>query len=571
MFDDAQELNDATVLQRQEMAPAYALNNMLIGALNPQNQRAFAEKVKEFALDQMHRIDLEEFIDKKKQISYPSLQDITDIIDTPSTAVLSFCTTEANTHVFIVKQKGVSVHTCIGQGSSTFQKWLSSQFPQANNYVVRNKWQNRQQVERFLEEVSKRLNVSQLIDEHLFGIDELIICPHQFLHLVPFSALPIGLRENRPVHLIERFSVRYISSCWVLKICQDRYEASPEYENISGQNVGIVENPTEDLIYTRLECEEVQNTFDVSEENRLQGRQATPETLLNLVKKPNLNVLHLSHHAGARIDKPMESALLLANGTVTVSQLLTRKWRMNDVKDVFLSCCETNLGKISESDDIFTLGMGFIAAGADRVVSTLWSVSDLSTAIFTVLYYEERRSGADFTNAVRTAQIRIKEMTREELVSYSQDFKDCLNISIKQQIKYFEKFIKEHPRIPINVLQLDKAARIEAFKALRQELTEETERALAILEEVDRESKALARELLASNDPHALYASRIRFIERRRGPSEITLATNKEILALMESKDKGDRMMDMLNGVEKEQYPFSSAFYWGAFTCQGLR
>ena len=52
----------------------------------------------------------------------------------------------------------------IGQGSSTFQKWLSSEFPQANNYVVRNKWQNRQQVESFLEEVSKRLNISQLIE-----------------------------------------------------------------------------------------------------------------------------------------------------------------------------------------------------------------------------------------------------------------------------------------------------------------------------------------------------------------------------------------------------------------------
>ena len=83
MFDDAQRLNDQTVLQRQERAAAYALHNMMVGALNPQNQRAFAEKAKEFALDQMHRLDLEEFIDKHKQISYPSLQDITDIIDTP--------------------------------------------------------------------------------------------------------------------------------------------------------------------------------------------------------------------------------------------------------------------------------------------------------------------------------------------------------------------------------------------------------------------------------------------------------------------------------------------------------
>ena len=136
-------------------------------------------------------------------------------------------------------------------------------------------------------------------------------------------------------------------------------------------------------------------------------------------------------------------------------------------------------------------------------------------------------------------------------------------------MKYFEKFINEHPRIPRRILQLDEAARIEALKALRQELTEETERALVILEEVDRESKALARELVASSEPHTLYASRISSIERRRGNSEITLAANKEILALMESKAQGERMMDMLNGVEKEQYPFSSPFYWGAFTCQG--
>ena len=50
---------------------------------------------------------------------------------------------------------------------------------------------------------------------------------------------------------------------------------------------------------------------------------------------------------------------------------------------------------------------------------------------------KKRRSGVNFTNAVRAAQIRIKEMTGKELVSYSEDFKEMLEYFYKTANEIF--------------------------------------------------------------------------------------------------------------------------------------
>ncbi|XZO00471.1 MAG: CHAT domain-containing protein [Microcoleus sp.] len=71
---------------------------------------------------------------------------------------------------------------------------------------------------------------------------------------------------------------------------------------------------------------------------------------------------------------------------------------------MFLSCCERNLGNPDITDDILTIGFGFLCAGARSVVSTLWSVDELATAIFCILYYQYRKQGISRPVALQKAQ-----------------------------------------------------------------------------------------------------------------------------------------------------------------------
>jgi hypothetical protein len=65
--------------------------------------------------------------------------------------------------------------------------------------------------------------------------------------------------------------------------------------------------------------------------------------------------------------------------------------RYPHLHEVFLSCCETHLGANKITDDILMIGTGFLCAGARSVISTLWSVNDLATALFSIFYYHTLR------------------------------------------------------------------------------------------------------------------------------------------------------------------------------------
>ena len=93
--------------------------------------------------------------------------------------------------------------------------------------------------------------------------------------------------------------------------------------------------------------------------------------------------------------------------------------RLNDVYNldlnaelVTLSACQTALGKEIRGEGLIGLTRGFLFAGAERVVASLWGVQDRSTAELMKRFYrgilEERLEPAD---ALRRAQV---SMLREE-------------------------------------------------------------------------------------------------------------------------------------------------------------
>jgi CHAT domain-containing protein len=79
-----------------------------------------------------------------------------------------------------------------------------------------------------------------------------------------------------------------------------------------------------------------------------------------------------------------------------------------DAEMVVLSACETALGREIRGEGLVGLARGFMYAGAERVVASLWQVQDRATASLMERFYrgllQEGRSPAD---ALRQAQLAM--------------------------------------------------------------------------------------------------------------------------------------------------------------------
>jgi len=151
------------------------------------------------------------------KVEAPDFAAMQQLIDQPTTALLSFYTTGNDTHIFVLRQNQISCHTCPGQGIKILQGWISHNWlqpyaascypdkPKQDRDQLRAEWLS--QIIPFLTELAQRLQLTDLVAKYLDGIEELIIVPHLLLHQIPFAALPIQDLEHR--YLGGKFLIRY--------------------------------------------------------------------------------------------------------------------------------------------------------------------------------------------------------------------------------------------------------------------------------------------------------------------------------------------------------------------------
>jgi len=486
-FEAKQQEIDAEVEQLRNPSEG---NKGLAGVGSQSRSRAdfsaYSDKIQELEADKQQIWEnirrLDPVLAGQVQVVPMQFAAMQQLIDNSQTAILCFYTTTDDTHVFVIyKDKAPQIHTCHGEGWASFQQWIEQTW--LSHYLADKKaW--KQGMGEFLSQLSQRLKVDELIGNCLDGIQELIVIPHLFLHQIPLAALPVeppqpragtgagagtGAPPLQRVFLGDKFLIRYVPSSRILEYCHQRPTIeSPKY--------GIVENATDDLYFTPFECEQIATI--VHEPQRLKGsQQATVATYRKLAQ--NVNVIHSSHHAVSRLDNPLESRLFLGDGSITLGELMTPGWRLPQLSDVFMSCCETNLGVTEITDNLLSLGTGFLCAGARSVVSTLWAVDDFATSLFSIFYYQYRLEGLSRPEALRRAQVRLRTISGAELKELYQPQIDALLPRIIGDLEQKLNLVQEELEGLESQQDEDKKGTAE-YKELEEKLNNKTEEEVEI-------------------------------------------------------------------------------------------
>ncbi len=255
-----------------------------------------------------------------------------------------------------------------------------------------------------VEDQSKKLYqlVIQPLERYFASTRVLGIIPHGHLHYVSFSSL-----RDQESYLVEKHPLFYSPSASVLQFTFNR-----KFEKKGKIKVLALGNPdlqdfNYDLPLAELEAKSIK--WDFPEIDLFTRKEATESWLQENIGK--YQIIHIASHGEFDPVNPLFSSLKLTadefnDGSFEVNEVFSL-----DIKAdlVTLSACQTGLGEISGGDELVGLNRAFIYAGTHALVSSLWRVSDISTAVLIKHFYRNYTS-ANKSESLRKAQLLVKRL-----------------------------------------------------------------------------------------------------------------------------------------------------------------
>ncbi|MFH1759698.1 MAG: CHAT domain-containing protein [bacterium] len=233
---------------------------------------------------------------------------------------------------------------------------------------------------------------------HFTGIKSLCIIPHGALHYLPFAAL-LGPKG----YLLDSYNLVYNISASVFVLCGLKVKSG--FSNVLAFGNPELNSPDTDLPFAEREVRSLERTF--SHVKSYLNRVAT-ESIFKKIDK-NYGIIHFACHGEFEETSPMYSGLLLASDTLNDGRLEVHEIFDLQINSdlVLLSACQTGLGKVTSGDDLIGLTSSFIYAGARSVISSLWRVDDVATAVMTKRFYRYSKDKQK-PEALRMAQLFVK-------------------------------------------------------------------------------------------------------------------------------------------------------------------
>lgn len=233
-----------------------------------------------------------------------------------------------------------------------------------------------------------------------------VITPHGPLHYVPFSALcqADGASCWRP-----DCALQLAPSASVLLTPQRRQNGRALAHELANDAPALVMGFAPDLRHAEAEAHTVAALLHG---HLLLGAQATQEAFLTAA--PTAPLIHLSCHGVFDRQRPLQSGLQLADGTLTAATLLNRPPFLRAALAT-LSACESGRSGVLSGDELLGLVRGVLAAGAGATLVSLWAVDELSTRLLMRFFYERLAAGVRPAAALHQAQALLRGLNEGAL------------------------------------------------------------------------------------------------------------------------------------------------------------
>ncbi|MFG1617036.1 CHAT domain-containing protein [Nonomuraea wenchangensis] len=224
----------------------------------------------------------------------------------------------------------------------------------------------------------------------------LIVVPHSELHHLPYSAFwfrPAGPDAPPRQYLKNRFHLAALPSASCLPTVFKDADATYGPAIVLGDPLG-------DLPGAAREAAIVADLLGVP---ALLGEHARREAFLG-AQRPG--VLHVAAHGTYNHDDPLLSGLRLADGMLTVENLIEHG---PATLLMVLSGCVTGLSERRPGDELVGLAQAALRGGTSAVVATLWETSDESGVLFFEHFYQALAVGIPVSEAMAWARQQVSE------------------------------------------------------------------------------------------------------------------------------------------------------------------
>ncbi|MFH1263444.1 MAG: CHAT domain-containing protein [Pseudomonadota bacterium] len=227
------------------------------------------------------------------------------------------------------------------------------------------------------------------------------ISPHETLHYLSYASLFDGKR-----FAVDRYALFYSPSASVLKyttVPRRIDKGSARVLAIGNPNLG---NPALDLPFAEKEVGAI--SLDFPKIETLTREKATERWVASNLGR--FDIIHMAAHGEFDPINPLFSAIKLAptessTGDLAVEEIFNLRANADLVT---LSACQTGLAKIEGGGELIGLNRAFLYAGTHSILSSLWRVSDVSTAILVKHFYRNYLTQTK-AEALRKAQLLVKD------------------------------------------------------------------------------------------------------------------------------------------------------------------
>ncbi|EFL27529.1 LigA protein [Streptomyces himastatinicus ATCC 53653] len=241
-----------------------------------------------------------------------------------------------------------------------------------------------------------------------------VVVPTGLLGQVPLQAVPVG--EGGEL-LDDLGTLTLAPSAGVYAASRGAADRLPS----PVPRLVAVSDPDGSLPGARSELAEIRGLFEVGGETvSAVGDDATVEWLLGHLAEASY--LHLSCHGNAEL-MGQGGKLALADGILDLDALIRRQ--LPHCRLVVAGACQSGRYEVIDAPDEFTgLPGGFLQAGAACVITSLWQVNDLATALLMTRLYEllapvGGAHGEPPVSALRVARTWLRRLTWYGLARYT--------------------------------------------------------------------------------------------------------------------------------------------------------